>query len=112
MQFDKQELFDERGEYCECGCGLYAHDAHHCLIPNLKRFSAYLNDPRNIVLVNHSEHVGLRKFDCPEWRQKFWRRQVQRYGIISMMDFVNGLPDKLRHRLDFITPLAVPSGKG
>ncbi len=100
--FDKVALLSQRGQYCECGCKLFAHDAHHCLVPNLKRFSEYLNDERNIVLVNHHEHVTLKKFDNHEWRVKFWKRQCLRYGKDKMMEWVNGLPEKLRHRLDFV----------
>ena len=99
--FDKAELLSQRGQFCECGCGCYAHDAHHCFIPNLKRFSEYLNDERNIVLVNHSQHVS-RTFDTREWRQKFWKRQVLRYGQEAMNEWINSLPDKLRYRIDWL----------
>lgn len=99
--FDKSELFAERGQFCECGCGLYAHDAHHALIPNLKRFSEYVNDKRNIVLVNHAEHVELRKFDNTEWRTKFYKRLVLRYGQSAMDEWLNNLPSKMKHRITF-----------
>ena len=101
MAFDKSELLTERGQFCECGCGLYAHDAHHALIPNLKRFSEYVNDKRNIILVNHDEHIS-RKFDCHEWRVKFYKRQVLRYGQEAMDEWVNSLPAKMKHRITFI----------
>ena len=99
--FDKSELLAQRGQFCECGCNLYAHDAHHCFIPNLKRFSQYLNDERNIVLVNHSQHIA-RIFDNREWRNKFWKRQVLRYGNDKMNEWIKSLPDKLRYRIDWL----------
>ena len=99
--FDKAVLFQQRGQFCQCGCGFFAHDAHHALIPNLKRFSEYVNDERNIILVNHSEHIS-RKFDNQEWRKKFYRLQVLRYGEKVMAEWIASLPDKLKHRLDFL----------
>jgi len=99
--FDKEVLFSERGQFCECGCNLYAHDAHHALIPNLKRFSEYVNDKRNIILVNHTEHIS-RKFDCHEWRVKFYKRQVLRYGQEAMDEWVASLPAKMKHRIDWL----------
>ena len=98
--FDKQELFQRRGCLCECLCGKAAHDAHHALIPNLKRFSEYVNDKRNIILVNHTEHLS-RKFDCHEWRVKFYKRQVLRYGQEAMDEWLNSLPAKMKHRITF-----------
>jgi hypothetical protein len=100
--FDKATLFSQRGQFCDCGCGQFAHDAHHFAVPNLKRFSEWVNDGRNIVLVNHDEHIS-RKFDNAEWRRKFWARNVLRYGEKSMLEWLNAAPKKLdKHRLDFI----------
>jgi hypothetical protein len=105
MSFSKADLFSERGQYCECGCSLFAHDAHHAFVPNLRRFSEWVNDPRNIVLVNHDEHIS-RKFDCPEWRRKFWKRQVLRYGQDAMNEWIAAAPAKLdKSRLSFIMEL-------
>ena len=101
MSYDKRDLFDERGARCECGCGKLAQDAHHCLIGRRKRFPE-LDCHENIALVNHDEHL-LRKFDNLEWRRYFWKRQVDRYGLNHMMQWVESLPDKLKGRLDFIT---------
>ena len=64
MPYDKRELFEERGQRCECGCGKLAQDAHHALIGRRKRFPE-LDCPENILLVNHDEHL-LRKFDTLE----------------------------------------------
>lgn len=101
MPYDKRDLFDERGQRCECGCNKLAQDAHHCLINRRKRFPE-LDCPENIALVNHDEHI-LRKFDSLEWRRYFWKRQCERYGVDHMMRWVESLPDKLSNRLDFIT---------
>ena len=99
MAFDKSELLAERGQFCECGCGLYAHDAHHALIPNLKRFSEYVNDKRNIIVVNHHEHVALRKFGNHEWRVELCKRQGFPYGVEEMYEWVNSLPPQREHRV-------------
>ena len=71
VSFDKLKLIQTRGGLCACGCGCIAHDAHHALIPNLKRFAEYVNDPRNIALVNHDQHIS-RKFDNQKWRRIFY----------------------------------------
>ena len=99
--FDKWTLIQQRGQFCACGCGKFASDAHHCLIPNLKRFAEHVNTPLNIALVNHAEHIS-RKFDCQEWRREFYRQNVQRYGQEAMDQWIASLPDKLRYRLDFL----------
>lgn len=103
MPYNKSDLFSERGQYCECGCGLYAHDVHHFAIPDLKRFKAYADDPRNVVLVNHHEHVELKKFDNAMWRLKFWKLNVLRYGLEAMEDFRRSAPAKLdKNRFSFL----------
>jgi hypothetical protein len=99
---DKQQLFLERGQYCDCGCGQFAHDAHHALIHRNKRFSTWLDDPRNLILVNHDEHIS-RKFDNIEWRRRFWARQILRYGETSMFEWLNDMPQKMdRARIDWL----------
>ena len=98
--FDKLELFKERGMLCECGCGCASQDVHHALIPNLKRFREYVNTPYNLILVNHEEHIS-RKFDNREWRVKFYKRQVLRYGQEAMDEWLNSLPPKMKHRITF-----------
>jgi len=104
--FDKEAFIRRRGYLCQCGCGKHGHDAHHAFIHNIKRAgkSRYpqLNDQRNLILVNHDEHIQ-RKFDTRTWRQRFWKLQVERYGEAAMMEWVESLPDKLSNRLDFIT---------
>ena len=101
MAFNKWSLIQQRGQFCACGCGKFSSDAHHALIPNLKRFSEYVNDERNIALVNHAQHIS-RVFDCQEWRREFYRQNVARYGQAAMDEWVASLPDKLRYRLDFL----------
>ena len=99
--FDKLEIIQRRGYLCECGCGLAGQDAHHCFIPNLKRFSEYVNDERNIMIVNHDQHVS-RKFDNLAWKKKFWKRQVLRYGQPAMDAWIESLPAKMKHRIDWL----------
>ena len=102
MPYNKADLFAERGQYCDCGCGLYSHDAHHAFVPNLKRFSEYVNDPRNIILVNHDQHIS-RMFDNAEWRLKFWKRNVLRFGAEAMEDFRRSAPAKMdKNRFAFL----------
>ena len=101
MAFDKWQLFCERGNFCACLCGCHAQDVHHALIPNLKRFDKYVNDPRNLALVNHAQHVS-RKFDNQHWRREFYRQNVARYGQEAMDAWINSLPAKLKYRLDFL----------
>jgi len=85
---------------CECGCGNYAHDLHHCFIPDDK-YLDLLSDERNLVYVNHDEHIA-RKFDNREWRIKFWKIQCDRYGEAAMLEWVNSLPEKMRTRIDWL----------
>ena len=102
MMYNKADLFASRGRYCDCGCGLLAHDVHHFAVPNLKRFSEWVNDERNVVLVNHAEHIS-RRFDCDEWRLKFWKRNVLRYGITLMLLWKDAAPAKLdKNRFSFL----------
>ena len=101
------ELRETRGYLCDCGCGQENHDRHHCLIPQINKKGVTkwkeLDDERNLVLVNHWEHVELKKFDNHEWRKRFWKIQVERYTKPVMMAWVDSLPAKLSNRLDFIT---------
>jgi hypothetical protein len=99
MPYVKSELFDMRGNHCECGCGRLAHDAHHCLIHRMKKYPE-LDCEENIALVNHDEHI-LRKFDTLEWRRYFWQVQIDRYGYDHMMNWMNTLSPKLNNRKDF-----------
>jgi hypothetical protein len=51
------QLAQVRGPYCECGCNDFAHERHHCLIPQINKGGKVkypiLDDERNLVLVNH-----------------------------------------------------------
>lgn len=107
MAYDKADLFASRGQYCQCGCGNFGHQIHHCLVPNLKwlkeNHNDWVSDEKNVVIVNAHEHTDLRKFDCQEWRIKFWKLQVLRYGEKAMMEWVNQRPAKLdKSRFDFL----------
>lgn len=105
MEFDKILFIQRRGYYCECGCGKMGQDAHHALIHHIKHKGKTkykeLNDPRNLILVNHLEHIN-RKFDTRNWRQRFWQKQVERYGVERMNEWLESLPAKLKYRIDFV----------
>lgn len=85
---------------CDCGCGDAGHDLHHCFIGRKKGYPI-LDDDRNLVVVNHYEHID-RKFDTRAYRIWFWNRQCRFYGVASMMDWVNCLPPKMRDRIDWL----------
>lgn len=97
----KQQIVDERGPLCECGCGEIGHDLHHCLIPRQKRYRAWLDAKENFMLANHAEHLRG-DFDTWEWRCWFWKMQCKRYGREHMQGWIDSLPAKLRHRIDFV----------
>jgi hypothetical protein len=106
MVYDKADIIKRRGYLCECGCGKAGEDLHHAFIHHIrskgKTKYPQLNDKRNLIVVNHQEHI-TRKFDTREWRRKFWKKQVERYGEDAMMDWIESLPDKLKlTRLDFL----------
>jgi hypothetical protein len=100
--YDKLQLFEERGWLCACGCGKRAEHAHHCLLPDLKRFKTYVNTPLNIALVNGAEHTELKKFDNQEWRKEFYKQNVIRYGQPAMDKWIAKCPAKLRYRIDWL----------
>ena len=97
----KQKIIDERGPFCESGSGKIGHDLHHCLIPRQKRYRAWLDTPENLMLVNHYDHIAG-TFDTWQWRCKFWQMQCKRYGLEHMEAWIDGLPAKLKHRIDFV----------
>lgn len=87
--------------FCACGCGQPAHDRHHGLIGRRKGYPV-LDDERNLIPVNHWEHIN-RKFDNQFWRRKFWKRQVEIYGLPAMMEWIDAIPEKMKKtRLDFL----------
>ena len=97
---DKYAILIHRSRLCDCGCGELGHDLHHAFIGR-KAGHPELDDERNLVFVTHEEHIA-RKFDNREWRIKFWRRQLYRYGIFAMMDWFNSLPPKMQSRIDWL----------
>ena len=86
---------------CECGCGGYGQDLHHCFIHDNK-YIPVLSDERNLVLVNHHEHTALKKFNNREWRIRFWKIQCDRYGEKAMLEWVEQIPPKMRSRIDWL----------
>lgn len=86
--------------YCRCGCGKDGSDLHHAFIGR-KKGCPVLDDDRNLVLVNHNEHIA-RKFDTRDYRIRFWKMQCAFYGQPAMMEWVNSLPEKMRDRIDWL----------
>src|SRR5258706_6293731 len=102
VNVDKSAFVRQRGPLCECGeCQERGEDAHHCLIGRMKDHPE-LDVPENLVLVNHFEHVHLRKFNTLEWRKKFFAIQCTRFGGQHIKEWLENLPLELRYRIDFI----------
>jgi len=98
---DKEAILAKRiSLMCDCGCGQAGHDLHHALIGRRKGYPI-LDDERNLVLVNHWQH-DKRMFDNLEWRKKFWKVQIERFGHWKMIAWVQIIPDKLRDRIDWL----------
>lgn len=99
-KIDKEDILSRRSSWlCDCGCGKPGHDLHHAFIGR-KTGVPELDDERNLVLVNHDEHIA-RTFDNREWRKKFWVVQLKRYGIDRMADWLSSIPDKYYRRMDW-----------
>lgn len=99
-KIDKEDILSRRGWLCDCGCGQEGHDLHHAFIGR-KKGVIELDDERNLVLVNHAEHIA-RKFDNLEWRKKFWKIQLKRYGLTRMESWVTEIPVRFEHRIDWL----------
>jgi len=104
---DKEFILQKRQErgtkflLCDCGCFKQGHDLHHAFIGRMKGYPI-LDDERNLVLVNHDEHIA-RKFDTRYWRIFFWETQVQEYGEKAMYNWIEKVRAAgLEHRLDFL----------
>ena len=100
-KINKREILSRRWTtLCDCGCGKQGHDLHHAFIGR-KKGVVELDDERNLVLVNHDEHIA-RTFDNLEWRKKFWKVQLKRYGLSRMEAWITELPVKLENRIDWL----------
>lgn len=97
---NKMSIIAKRSRLCDCGCKSTGHDLHHCFLGRRKGV-AILDDERNLVLVNHLQHVA-RMFDNRTWRIKFWQVQCKRYGEKAMLEWVSKIPAKMRSRIDWI----------
>lgn len=89
--------------FCDSGIVLaQGTDMHHAFIGRKKGYPI-LDDYRNIVLVNHWDHIN-RVFDCRYWKSKFWALNVSRYGYAEMHDWANKVVEAglSRDRLDFL----------
>ena len=74
---------------CDCGCFKNGHDLHHAFIGRKKGYPI-LDDERNLVLVNHDEHIA-RTFDTQRWRKRFWMVQTARYGLPAMLEWIDAV---------------------
>ena len=100
-KIDKEDILSRRGSWlCDCGCGKPGHDLHHAFIGR-KAGIPELDDERNLVLVNHDEHIS-RMFDTIEWRKKFWKVQLKRYGLSRMEAWITEIPVKLESRITWL----------
>lgn len=97
---NKASIIFKRSKLCDCGCQSVGHDLHHCFIGR-KKGVAILDDERNLVLVNHYQHIA-RAFDNLAWRRKFWKVQCERYGEKSMLEWVALIPEKMKSRVDWL----------
>ncbi len=86
---DKAAILLHRRKICDCGCKKYGNDLHHCFIGRMKGYPI-LDDERNLVLVEHNEHVA-RKFDNLKWRKHFWVIQCWRFGHPAMMEWIDAV---------------------
>jgi hypothetical protein len=89
---------------CQCGCGLPGHDWHHALLGR-KKGLAILSDKRNLVFVNHFEHIA-RKFDNQKYKRFFWELHCQIYGEPAMQEWLDEVhrqaPKLDRSRFSFV----------
>lgn len=93
-------LFQRRGRVCEICRKRAATDLHHCLLRRDKR-KPELNNEINYQCLCHICHMqGLG--DTLENRRIFFTRQVERYGYLTVMDWLDSLPLKLK-KWDFVT---------
>ena len=100
-KIDKEDILSRRGSWlCDCGCGKPGHDLHHAFIGR-RGGVRELDDERNLVLVNHDEHIA-RKFDNQEWRKKFWIIQRKRYTSEAMLEWLSKVPVKFENRMDWL----------
>lgn len=74
---------------CDCGCGQDGHDLHHCFIGRRKGYPI-LDDERNLVLVNHNEHIAG-DFDNLEMRKWFWNHQCGRFTEKAMLEWIDAV---------------------
>jgi hypothetical protein len=105
------ELRQKRKGLCEWCHKREGTERHHCLIHDSKRFHEELTVEENLMLACSYCHTGVCVLNGYDIRVWFWGRQCERYGIDHMLDWVQGLPDKLRYsgRLDFMSECITPS---
>lgn len=96
---ERLSIFQRRGWVCEICRSRRASDLHHCLIRRDKR-KPELNHEINyecLCYICHMEGAG----DTLEHRRLFYVRQVERYGYLAVMDWLENLPLKVK-KWDFV----------
>jgi hypothetical protein len=98
-ELERLSLFHRRGYLCEICRKNKATDLHHCLFRRDKR-KPELNHEINYEILCHTCHMqGLG--DTFDHRCAFYIRQVERYGFLVVMAWLESLPLKIK-RWEFI----------
>lgn len=93
----KYRLMYEDGRLiCEICFSRPAVDAHHALFgradgKHTKWRQLWVNDERNIQMVCKECHN-----DTEDNRKLFWKQAVSRYGIESMIEWLESMPPKMK----------------
>lgn len=92
-------------EWCNSRAGV---ERHHCLIHDAKRYHDVLTVEENLMLACPECHTGTRILNSKMVRAWFWHRQVKRYGLEHMEEWLESLPDKLKWsgRVDFVKSIS------
>jgi hypothetical protein len=97
---ERLSLFQRRGYLCEICRKRQATDLHHCLFRRDKR-KPELNHEINYECLCHDCHMmGLG--DGFDHRCQFYIRQVERYGYLEVMSWLESLPLKIK-QFEFVT---------
>ena len=97
---ERINLFQRRGWLCENCRKNRATDLHHCLFRRMKRYPE-LNHEINFECLCHECHLQGYG-DTLDHRRVFYTRQVNRYGYDVVMEWLDGLPFKIK-QYDFVT---------
>jgi len=93
---DKEQLIRKRGFLCECCKKARATELHHCLIRRMKGHPE-LDVEENLTCVCTACHQGG-GVNGYLFRQRFWLIQCQRYSELHMLEWLHGLPLRVKPR--------------